>query len=381
MSQNEASKCGKTVSIPQQCSHRGEGFLFKLNMQFFMLVGHITEWGIKMSEIAPAHLVEGFSWNWICSYVSWTWGIKMWGNCQNTPTVLTLRWRISLQTEYAVLYVSWTCHRMRHDLDLVSSDGCSVFCGALDTSLPDFTVGFGPSVDLGCSANCFPSGFDCWSFSFVDFKTSFLFFVAVLDTDCLPGEILPAWEGGGLGPPVNLLFWEEDFESTSLSGACSEDFIIWTGTISRIFPTIWSNSGPVHLSCTPSSLEKSMYSNCVKDRLMGPAGGQDIDSNNSGIIGLLRASARLTSRRQFTDRVYLVVKQVTTTLQPRTPRSILSNRESPPPIWWMSIQHEKPSSRSRRYSFITCFCLPHWYEMKTSGETPSAYKETRKCFI
>ena len=353
MSQNEASKCGKTVRISQQSSHWGGGFLFKLNMQFFMLVGHVTEWGIKM-----------------------------WENCQNTPTVLTQRWRISLQAEYAVLYVSWTCHRMRHDLDLVSSDGCSVFCGALDTSLPDFTVGFGPSVDWGCSTNCFPSGFDCWSFLFVDFKTSFLFFFAVLDTDCLPAEILPAWEGGGLGPPVELRFWEEeDFESISLSLACSEDFIIWTGTISRIFPTIWSNCGPVHLSCTPSSLEKSMYSNCVKDRLMGPAGGQDIGSNNRGIIGLLRASARLTSRRQFADRVYLVVKQVTTTLQPRTPRSILSNRESPPPIWWMSIQHAKPSSRSRRYSFITCFCLPHWYEMKTSGETPSSYKERRKCFI
>ena len=38
----------------------------------------------------------------------------MWGNCQNTPTVLTLRWMISLETEYAVLYVSWTYHRMRH---------------------------------------------------------------------------------------------------------------------------------------------------------------------------------------------------------------------------------------------------------------------------
>jgi hypothetical protein len=38
----------------------------------------------------------------------------------------------------------------------------------------------------------------------------------------------------------------------------------------------------------------------------------------------------------------LLVTQDKTTLQPLTPRSILSKRESPPPICMMSSQHVKP---------------------------------------
>lgn len=78
---------------------------------------------------------------------------------------------------------------------------------------------------------------------------------------------------------------------------------------------------------------------------------------------------KLTSRRQFGDKAYFEVMHETTTRHPRMPSSILSYSESPPPICLTSSQHVNPRDVRASYSFFTCGCFPHWYEMNTSGET------------
>lgn len=86
-------------------------------------------------------------------------------------------------------------------------------------------------------------------------------------------------------------------------------------------------------------------------------------------VNFLFCFTKLTSRRQFGDKAYFVVMHETTTRHPRMPSSILSYSESPPPICLTSSQHVNPRDVRASYSFFTCGCFPHWYEMNTSGET------------
>jgi hypothetical protein len=58
--------------------------------------------------------------------------------------------------------------------------------------------------------------------------------------------------------------------------------------------------------------------------LIGPVGGQSIFSKRRGTIGFFKASAKLTSRRQFAENEYFCVTHVSTILHPRTPESIFS---------------------------------------------------------
>ena len=89
-----------------------------------------------------------------------------------------------------------------------------------------------------------------------------------------------------------------------------------------------------------------------------------------------------TSRRQLAESAYFDVTQDKTTLHPRTPLSILSYKESPPPICIMSNQQLYPCAVRVWYNFLICGCLPHWYDMKMSGDsTEASYKWCTYCMV